>query len=285
MLRSLRSIARAVALALSVLTALFALAGVWLLTFWNQPLRRRLQHWIFVSWSHAVLSIFNVTVHVVGEPPKGGVLLVTNHLSYTDIPLIAHVLPPRFVAKAEIRSWPIIGWCCRGVETIFVDRSSRRDTLRVGEEIRVGLERGDNVVLFPEGTSGPGHGLMPFKPSLLAPAAASGSPVHYAALRYQTRAPEVPAFLSVSWWGDEPFAPHARRLLQLDGFEATLTFGDQPIQCDDRKELANRLRLAIEAVFEPMVDYEPSSPDNPVPKQPLPSRSSVRAESQERPRQ
>ena len=251
------------------LWALFVLLPSWLLTLGHHPTRRRVQHWVFRTWSSAVLWVLDVEVEVRGTPPQHGAFLVANHLSYLDIPVIARYLPPRFVAKAEIRGWPLIGWCCRAVETIFINRASRKDTVRVGAEMRVGIERGDNIVLFPEGTSGPGHGLLPFKPSLLAPAASAELPVHFATVRYETIEPDPPAFLSVSWWGDMPFGPHAYGLIGLRGIRAVIHFGDHPVRDGDRKVLAQQLRAGIEGLFEPMIGFEPKSPEDPTPKHPV----------------
>ncbi len=257
---------RAIGVIGTVLISLVVLSLMWLLLFWHQPARRRVQQGTTKVWARAVLWILNGTVVVKGRPPEGGALLVANHLSYVDIPVIAHVLPPRFVAKIEISTWPGLGLACKMIETIFVDRSKRRDTVRAGQLIKDGLARGDNVVLFPEGTSGPGHDLLPFKPPLLAPAAQAEVPVHYAAISFETFAPDPPAFLSIAWWADVEFAQHCPQLLRLDRWQATLTFGDEPIRNADRKELALELRQAIQDLFEPMVDFEPLSPDNPIPK-------------------
>ncbi len=265
-MRRLRFGYRLIAILLYTVTSLVLLIAAWISSFGHQPTRRRMQHGIFRWWSRRFLRLLNVEVEIIGDVPGHGALLVSNHLSYVDIPLIAHVLPPRFVAKAELRSWPLVGWCCRGVETIFVDRASRLDTSRVAAEIRAGLERGDNVVLFPEGTSGPGHDLMPFRPSLLAPPAAADLPVHYSALKYETAPDQPPAFMAISWWGDMPFAPHAKQLLMLDSFRAKIHFGDSPVHHSDRKVLAQHLRELILAIFEPTVDFEPESPENPRPR-------------------
>ncbi len=273
-MRSLRNAVRpklrVVGVILTVLISLVILVMMWLVLFWNQSARRAVQQWTTRIWGRSVLWVLNAKVTVIGEPPKGGAFLVANHLSYVDIPLIAHVLPPRFVAKMEIRSWPGLGWACRLIETIFVDRSKKRDTVRVGNEIKAGLARGDNIVLFPEGTSGPGHDLLRFKPPLLAPVADAEIPVHYAALTYTTTPPDPPSFLSIAWWADVTFGAHCPVLLALDSWEATLTFGKEPITNSDRKELAIELREAISLIFEPLVDFEPESPDNPVPKMQAP---------------
>jgi 1-acyl-sn-glycerol-3-phosphate acyltransferase len=223
-------------------------------------LRRASQRFFYRTWARALCRLLGVRVELEGPAPGLPCLLVTNHLSYLDILVIASVLPARFVAKREIESWLLVGSMCRAVDTIFVDRSSRRDTMRVGREMAEGLEAGDAIVLFPEGTSFPGHRVGSFKPALLAPAAEARLPVRYGAIRYSTLPAEKPAYLSVSWWGEMPFGPHALELLRLSRIEATLRFGAEAHSHDDRKELAKQLHLAVSSLFEPMVDFEPVPP-------------------------
>jgi 1-acyl-sn-glycerol-3-phosphate acyltransferase len=106
-------------------------------------------------------------------------------------------------------------------------------------------------VIFPEGTSSAGRTVEPFKPPLLALATRLGRPVHYAALSYRTPAGEPPAYQAVCWWGGLPFPRHAWGLLQLQSVEATVRFAPDPILEPDRKRLAERLRQAVLAEFEP----------------------------------
>ena len=226
------------------------------------PLRRRTQRFFYRTWARALCRLLGVRVKLEGRTPTLPCLLVTNHLSYLDILVIARVLPARFVAKREIESWLLVGSMCRAVDTIFVDRSSRRDTVRVGREMAEGLEAGDAIVLFPEGTSYAGHRVGSFKAALLAPAAEALLPVRYGAIRYTTPASEKPAYLSVSWWGNTPFGPHALELLRLSRIDAVLYFGADSHSNADRKELAQRLHTAVSDLFQPMVDFEPAPPDS-----------------------
>lgn len=211
---------------------------------------------IFRSWSRCVLPVLGVEVEVEGTPPKPPFLLVTNHLSYVDIPVIGSQVGAIFVAKAEISSWPGVGLMCRSINTIFIDRNVRRDLPRVMREIDREMAHGMGVVLFPEGTSSKGATVLPFRPSLLESAARSDTPVSYGTLSYHTPEGEPPAHLAVCWWGGMDFSPHALQLAQLRRVRAKLTFGDQPMHDVDRKELARGLRSAMLEQFEPVVEEE-----------------------------
>ena len=195
-------------------------------------------------------------VEVSGEPPRAPFCLVSNHLSYVDIVLLGSRLGCVFVAKGEVSDWPVIGFLARAAGTIFVNRRSKRDALRVLEiiERRIGL--GDGVVIFAEGTSSRGDTVLPLKPALLEWAARTGLPVGYASLSYRTPAGVPSADLAVCWWGDMTFGPHLLDLCRLPEFHATLTFGREPIRDRDRKQLAARLHRAVREQFIPVVTPE-----------------------------
>jgi len=220
-------------------------APVHLLLIPAPVLRRRFRTSTFRIWSRFVVKTLGLSVEVLGLPPRPPFLLVSNHLGYLDIPLLATELPGRFVAKSEVRGWPVIGLLASSVSTIFVDRTRRRDVVRVSGSIRQAVAEGDGVVLFPEGTSTAGHDVAPFRSALLAEAAEAGIPVHYAGLRYRTPPGEPPAEEAVCWWGDMTFTPHFLRLLTLSSIEATVVFGDEPILSRSRKTLAVRLNDAV----------------------------------------
>jgi 1-acyl-sn-glycerol-3-phosphate acyltransferase len=193
---------------------------------------------------------------IQGTPPsKPPFILVTNHLSYVDVILLAGVVPGVFVAKREVRSWPVWGLFASAMRTIFVDRDRRRDSLRVAGVIDAALGQGEGVILFPEGTSTDGSRIQPLKPALLEVAARSGHPVHFARLSYRTPAGAPPAAHAVCWWGDMEFGPHFLELCRLPGFSATVAFGEDPIVDRDRKSLAKKLQLALEQL-EPTVSEE-----------------------------
>ncbi|MCY3968359.1 MAG: lysophospholipid acyltransferase family protein [Acidobacteria bacterium] len=217
---------------------------------------RNLRAGIMLHWGRSCLAVLGCKVTARGAPPAAPCLLVSNHISYVDILVLAAHSPGRFVSKAEVADWPLAGTVCRTVDVIFVDRGRRRDVTRVGDQIADALGAGDPVILFPEGTSTPGDAVATLKPSLLAPAAARELPVHWAVLRYETPPDEDPAYLSVAWWGEMPMTPHAPELLKLRRIDAELEFGAEPLRSADRKELAGLLRRRMTAVFRPMVSSE-----------------------------
>lgn len=139
-------------------------------------------------WSHSLLGMLGVELHVHGVAPDGSVapvMLVANHVSWLDIYAINAVLPVRFVAKSEIRSWPVIGWLSANTGTLFIRRAQRRDTFRIGGEIVEAMQGGDVVAVFPEGTTSDGSQVLRFHSSLLQPALQAEARVHPAALRYE----------------------------------------------------------------------------------------------------
>jgi 1-acyl-sn-glycerol-3-phosphate acyltransferase len=203
-------------------------------------LRRRFRERLFQGTCRALLRLLRAEVRVVGPSPEPPFLLAANHLSYVDVLVLASRLPVRFVAKAEVRRWPLLGPICRGFGTLFIDRSDRRDIPRVLAEIERALGRGEGVILFPEGTSSSGESVLPFRSPLLALPARLGLPVHAAALRYDPP--------SVCWWGGTPLASHLLGLFRLERIEATVDFAPEPVVDGDRKRLAERLREAVQGL-------------------------------------
>lgn len=211
------------------------------------------RRWLFRNWARAMSRIVGMRVAVEGEPPRPPFLLVSNHLSYVDIVLLAAHLDCVFVAKHDVRNWPLLGLMVRNMDTIFIDRANRRDLLRVSEQIDQALQAGDGVVLFAEGTSTRGERVNPFRPALLEQAASARLPVHYASVSYRVPVNTRPAHESVCWWGDMTFRDHFFDLLKLPHFEARVVFGAEPIQDTDRKHLARRLHRRIQDQFIPVV--------------------------------
>jgi 1-acyl-sn-glycerol-3-phosphate acyltransferase len=207
--------------------------------------RLRWRDRMFRLWASSLARILRIRMEVEGERPAAPFLLVANHLSYIDVFVLASQGGVVFVAKDDVRSWPVVGRLCRSVDTIFVDRQSRRDAVRVKGEIMRARAAGSSVVLFPEGTSSDGSSVGPFKASLLEAAIAGSVAVHYAVLGYSTPAGHPPASLSVCWWGEMTFARHFLDLLALPGFCATLRYGATPLRGEDRKQLAADLHRAV----------------------------------------
>lgn len=240
---------------LTLLGALILLIG-WLLTAPFGRARARLQDSVFRLWSRLLLPVAGVRVSTAGEPPTPPFFLVSNHLSYLDVVVLGSRTGCVFVAKSEIAGWPVIGFLCRLVSTIFVDRTIRRDLPRVIDQIDRQLTLGRGVVLFGEGTSSMGATVLPFRPALLEPAVRSEMPVSVAALSYHTPEDEAPAHLAVCWWGGMTFPKHLLRFLTLRRTDAKLVFGQRRFHDADRKRLADSLRAAVLERFEPVVDEE-----------------------------
>jgi 1-acyl-sn-glycerol-3-phosphate acyltransferase len=212
--------------------------------------RRRRHAWgsrVFRVWSRLLGGILGQRLEVSGRPPPAPYLLVSNHLSYVDVLLLGGAAGGTFVAKREIASWPVIGPLCRAIGTVFIDRGAKRDLVRVAREVEGALAAGKGVVVFPEGTTGDGSALLPFKPALLEVAAAGERPVAWAVIRYQTPPGAPPAAEAVCWTGGQRLVPHALRLLALPGFRAHVHFAAEPVADADRKRLAHRLREAMAA--------------------------------------
>jgi 1-acyl-sn-glycerol-3-phosphate acyltransferase len=112
-------------------------------------------------------------------------MIVANHVSWVDIFAINAVVPVRFVAKAQVRRWPLVGWLSARAGTIFIDRGRRQDTLRVNALISQALRAGELFAVFPEGTTSDGSTLLKFHSSLLEPALEAGAAVQPVALRYE----------------------------------------------------------------------------------------------------
>jgi len=196
-------------------------------------------------WCAGVCRALAVRVEVRGSPPSQPGLLVCNHLGYLDIPVLGAHADTIFVSKSEVADWPVIGRLATLGGTIYVERAAKRKLPAVNEQIRSALERGDGVVVFPEGTSSGGDEVLPFRPSLLAPAEELGLEVHAAGLCYATAPGDPPARVSVCWWGEMEFAPHVLGLLRLREVRATLTFAPRAVRGTTRKELAQTLRDSV----------------------------------------
>lgn len=207
---------------------------------------------IFGSWAKAFTRIARMRVEIVGTPPRPPFFLVTNHLSYTDVPAIRSILNGVFVAKGEIEGWFLAGRICRDMGAIFINRQNRRDIPRAGLEILKALERQEGVTVFPEGTSTKGEDVLKFNSSFLEFAAQSDLPVHYAAITYRTPQNGPTPSESVCWWDDKTFAEHLWYFFQLKEVTAIITFGDEPIQNPNRKELAQNLWTAVKSKYIPV---------------------------------
>lgn len=127
-------------------------------------------------------------VEAIGFPSEAErrpATVVANHISWTDIFALNSVCACHFVAKKELRAWPLVGRLLENVGTVFIDRSDRRETYRLGSVIRGLIEAGETVALFPEGTTSRGRDVLKFHASLLEPAVVAGGELWVVAIRYR----------------------------------------------------------------------------------------------------
>lgn len=136
-------------------------------------------------WSRWLMRMCGVRVRVSGQPRReGAVLWAVNHVSWIDIFVLNTVRAAAFVAKSEIRAWPVIGHLAAGAGTLFIERAQRHAVHAVGQSIGACFARGEAVGLFPEGTTSEGFELRPFHASLFEPARAAGVDIQPVALRF-----------------------------------------------------------------------------------------------------
>lgn len=161
---------RAFAPLLALCALLLAGLSILLMGYRLLPLRRRLA--VKARWSQILLRLCGVKPRLIGDVSRisSQSLIVLNHVSWLDIFIVNAFFPCTFIAKSEIRSWPLVGWLVSGAGTIFVERGNRRAVSRINEEVRKRLADGERVAFFPEGTTSRGFDLLPFHSSLFAAA-------------------------------------------------------------------------------------------------------------------
>ena len=194
-----------------------------------------------------VARIVGAKARVAGTPLRHDVVFVSNHLSWIDILLLSGATGSAFVAKSELRGVPLVGWLCTLNHTIFVSRADRMAVTAQIAEIRGALAAEWPVTLFPEGTTGDGTTLLPFKAALLAALDPPPPGVRIQPVRIDYGA----ATHELAWVGDEPGQHHAARVLKRRGsFVATLHFAEDfnPADYGDRKAIAAEARRRIEAL-------------------------------------
>ena len=118
-------------------------------------------------YHQTLCKMMGIRAHVIGEPIRGGGLMLANHSSWMDIIILSSICPLAFVAKSEVNTWPLFGLLARLQNTIFVHRGDKARTLNDRETIRARIEAGDGIILFPEGTSSDGNRVLSFKSALL----------------------------------------------------------------------------------------------------------------------
>jgi 1-acyl-sn-glycerol-3-phosphate acyltransferase len=206
------------------------------------PGRRRRVAW----WSSKMLRMLGLQMQVHGAFEPGAKLIVANHVSWLDIIAVHAICPEaRFVSKADVQRWPLVGRLVAAGGTLYLERERRRDALRVVHQMAEVLAQGGTVAAFPEGTTGDGHALLPFHANLLQAAIATGTAVQPVALRYADAQHAVSP--AAQWLGDTTLAGSVWKLACARGLVVRLqVLPPTGSEHADRRALAAHVRQQIE---------------------------------------
>ena len=224
-----------------------ALAGLWTLHLRFGRMSVAEQHSAVQQWAQGVLRIMGIELQVHGRAHAGPVLLVANHISWLDIVVMLAAQYCRFVAKSELKAWPLVGPLATAAGTLYIERASSRDALRVVHHMAERLQVGDVLAVFPEGTTGDGVEVLPFHANLLQAAIAAQAPAQAVGLRC-VDAWGQPSF-APCYIGDDTFVGSVWRTLCAGGLVAHVAFAapDLP-QGRNRRVWAVDLRAQVMAV-------------------------------------
>ena len=221
--------------------------GLWIVALRFPSLSPDQQHARVQVWSMELLAHAGISLRILGQPPvTGPVMLVANHISWLDIPVMHAARHCRFVSKSDVQGWPLIGTLATAAGTLYIERSSRRDALRMVRTMQEALERGEVLAVFPEGTTGDGRAMLPFHANLLQAAVAADAPVVPVGLRFVDKASGATSF-APSYIGDETLLGSIWRTLSAPAIEAVVTYGEpETSQGRDRREWAVHLQAVVD---------------------------------------
>ena len=197
-------------------------------------------------WSRDMLRCIGIALIVKGNPALNGpLLLVANHMSWLDITALHAARFCRFVSKADIKKWPFIGMLASGIGTLFIERESRRDAMRVVHHMAASLQAGDVLGVFPEGTTSDGSGLLPFHANLFQAAIAANAPGQPVALKFVNTRTGLQS-TAPNYVGDDTLVGSVWRTLTTPDIAVVIHFGEPQLPDGrDRRALALALQQAV----------------------------------------
>ncbi|MBE7941762.1 MULTISPECIES: lysophospholipid acyltransferase family protein [Ramlibacter] len=222
------------------------LAGLWTLRVRFPGFSPAQREQAVQDWAAAMLRILGITLELRGTPPAAGpVLLVANHISWLDILVLHAARHCRFVSKSDVRHWPLVGALATGAGTLYIERESRRDALRVVHHMAESLRDGDILAVFPEGTTSDGISLLPFHANLLQAAITAQAPVQPVALSFLDAGTRGRS-LAPCYIGDDTLLASIWRTLTAPPIVAVVAFGEpEPAQGRERRGWAASLRDTV----------------------------------------
>ena len=229
-----------------LMLAAHCVRGLLIIAFLFPRLDARHREMRVMQWANATLEKLGVALITVGQPANAGPLMVvSNHSSWLDITALHASLYCRFIAKKELLEWPLIGMMAAQSGTLFLERRSTRDALRVVHDIAKCLQNGDVVAVFPEGTTSDGTSLLPFHGNLLQAAISTGTPIQPVCIRYWNSQLNRPSVVS-NYVGDEHVFRSLWRTLTARHLSVQVNFGEpQSAAGRSRRTWATELHATV----------------------------------------
>ncbi len=196
------------------------------------------------DWSRAVLRTCRIELQLDGPPPTAPCLLAINHVSWLDIVVLNAVAPTRFVAKADVDRWPVVGALARGSGTLFIERSRPRDAMRVMHDMTRCLREGQQVSVFPEGTTSAGDRILPLHANLFQAAVSAAVAVQPVLLRYLDADGVTPS-TAPAYVGDDSILRTLWRMAAAPRLHASIAYLS-PIHGGERRALARAVQDSLQ---------------------------------------
>ena len=223
------------------------LMGLWTIRMRFPQLSHEQREMRVQAWALQMLALWGIHLRVIGQPVvTGPALMVSNHISWLDILVIHAARYCRFVSKSDIRAWPLVGALATGAGTLYIERASRKDALRMVHDMADAMREGDVVAVFPEGTTSDGVGLLPFHANLIQSAIAAQAPVQPMSIKFVDARSGEPT-LAPCYIGDDTLIGSVWRTLTAPSITAVVHFGSpQQALGRERRAWAHALREEVE---------------------------------------
>ena len=221
------------------ITAVIGIAGSMRLKI--SGFSRSLQKWVLQTWGKTILRVCGIRVSVQGNIRESEFILMPNHRSYIDIFIVAACVPSTFVAKAELKNWPMMKTAARITNMIFVSRSELKSLVGTMNKMKQSLNMGIPVTVFPEGTSFRGPLTKPFKNGSFKIAADGNIPIIPAAIHFEDE--------NDAWVDDDTFVGHFFRQMSKPVTRVHLQLG-VPVMNKDYQRLKETTRQQIDNMLQ-----------------------------------